>query len=83
MVQAAPRTLAFYEAVLRSLEQEGFKDRRVLRTFLAEEQEDAIEVLMVWREEEAETCWVDASGNLIHGPCPGFGPGVPLGLTHR
>jgi hypothetical protein len=74
MVQA--RTRAFYATVAHSLESEGFPDRRILRSFLAQEQEDAIEVLLVAHGRYAETVWVDQKGALIHGPVPGFGESV-------
>lgn len=75
MATQAKRGLEFYENVLRTLESEGFPDRCVLRTFLAVEQEDPIEVLLVAHGRYAETCWTDHNGSVIHGPIPGFGEG--------
>ena len=68
-----PRSVAFYQAVLRSLASEGFENRAILRTFAVESEDDAIEVLLI-HGSEAETAWVDHEGVLVHGPIPGFGP---------
>lgn len=70
-----PRTAGFYATISRSLVSEGYKDRRILRTFLADEQTDAIEVLLVAHGRYAETVWTDVTGVVIHGPIEGFGEG--------
>lgn len=69
-----PKTASFYEAVLRSLTSEGFPDRAVLRSFAPLEVEGCTEVLIVAHGHYAETCWVEATGVVVHGPIPGFGP---------
>lgn len=75
MATAPPRKAGFYESVANSLLAEGLKDRKIIRSFLAHEQEDALEVLLVAHGRHAETIWVDFQGALIHGPIPGFGEG--------
>lgn len=69
------RTPAFYASVASSLAAEGYQERKILRTFLADEQTDAVEVLLVAHGRYAETVWTDSAGVVIHGPIEGFGEG--------